>query len=1731
MKKLIIFFAVITIFHNSYSQNFLKIDIDLQEEMQARTSDELIRINIIMTAQHEQNELRRKVGNYSAKEDKRFFVINELKNYSKTTQQNVMNYLDSLAQNESVTEIKSFWIFNGINCCATKGVIETLSYLDDILIIGFDKLEKMIPDYESSPAESTREIPWNVTKVKADSVWNLGYNGEGVIVGVFDTGVNYNHNDLKNQMWTHPNFPYHGWNFVDNNNNPMDNSNVGHGTYCAGIVAGNGTAGTQTGMAPEATIMALRVLDNTGYGIPSDVCSAMEFAIMRNVHIFSMSIGWRDPTAATRLLFRNAMVNVLEAGVIASVAAGNEGDDFDEDPIPQNVRTPGDCPPPWLHPDQTTTGGLSAVVSVGSTDINDTIAKSSSNGHVTWQDVTGYNDYPYDPGMGLIRPDVCAPGVNIKSCSRFSNSGYFTSSGTSAAAPCVAGIIALMLSKNRLLTPAEICKIIETKAVNLPFSTSSKGNIYGSGRIDAYSAMLATPEMCDNGLPIASGSITQNTTWNTPVFANNITVKSGATLIVTSTVICYRNASITILPGGKLIIDGGTLTNACAGEMWRGITVMGDATKPMTQNNQGYLQIINNGVIENAECGITVKGGGMVEATNADIVNNTTQIKFEAVASGQAGTSGILTNTNFEINSNYIDNQANFAGHLLMDKCGDVQVTGCNFTNPVSTNANTGIVVENTHTIWSGNSQLLSVPVEIRQRGTLTIRDTLKCNENTKITVQPGGKLIVSGGTMSNIGNKLWKGITVLGDLNLPPIQNYQGYIQILNNGKIENAQCGITVKGGGLVNVSNAHFVNNTIGVFFNLNAGGGTFTQTNFILNNNYLGETGSGANGDMRDFVAHLKMQNSREVSVMGCNFSSTAPLYYNYKNKGIEAINTNLVLKEYCPPNALIDPQTGFCDASAMIRNYFSGFFHAIHSSNAGTLPKLKVRFSYFSGNYSGGIYTMAQNYPELIKNEFIIDKTSSYGLSVGKSTGYKIEENYCRNLSPVPNLQNIGLRVTDSWIDENEVYKNVYNNLDIAQQFLGKNSSQIDTLSGPGGPNWFRGNPVTGLQTLCNDFSNSQSMDILVGDWNNPNPNNNLNSIRDKQGNSQLSAGNKFNNTNPPINIDNRLSQHAIDYYWSIPVEKPNTVAGTVSPIKISNTNRCPSKLGTLIIHNREGENGEDLELALAQYDEWNAEYEYWLAELLACKGNHGEECNMIFDKVSYLSGLKNNFFNSIIVWVLGKEKAENDIEAGNSIIETLRLLFTYRGSYSDYLNLTETYLAENNHTVALATLAQMYEQFKVTEEQFSELKGFEIYIRWLQKLQEEQKNIYELFEKEIDYLKNFVENNTGRGVVFANNILCLVYNICLDKFEPETTRQLTNDTIRCSTMSIISEQLSAFRLVATLGKQFIVDWGDGTPLEVFTGTGMPEYLDHRFSQPDRYRVTTSGSENCYFTKYSFCGADTLDFSSCPSIIRIDDGRQIYGGGPVRSLNTRNCSNLEFILVPGNQLTVLDLRDNIALISLKCQDNQLTHIDLVTVERIMCYGNRLPLSNLYTISEMISERNNKGLGEQELITQRIVEGNPVDFSTEKEFGGIATVFQVEKDDLQPEDYTIQDGIITFHKSGFYRVIMTNDAIVSHPKYPVEVVAPFEVIPLGITQTEHYPSVQVFPNPTTGELKVTSYGLKVTNVEVFDVYGRNHTPKTEHRTPQTAIDISHLQSGLYFVKISTRQGEVVKKIVKQ
>jgi subtilisin family serine protease len=464
---------------------FDPITQDLYHEMQQAMDNDLLRINIRLKDQYDAEQIINNRQSFT-REELRTYVVSELKAFSAQSQQDILDELNYYSSSGQVQNIRTYWIANILNLYATPAVIHQLANRPDVERIDIDEERILIEPITGDDFKSgSKEITYNVLKVNAPNVWALGFTGEEIVVAVLDTGVNYNHNDLNGNMWTHPEFPFHGWSFVDNNNNPMDVH--GHGTHCAGTVAGNGASGSETGVAPGAAIMALKVLDNSGGGTEAGVWAAIEFSVEYGAHIMSLSLGWRHIWNPDRSTWRTTMNNALAAGVVASVAAGNEGSGS----APSNVRTPGDVPPPWLHPDQTLLGGISAVVSVGATDINDNMASFSSRGPVTWQAIPPFNDYPYNPGMGLIRPDISAPGVDVKSLSASNPSGYTTMSGTSMATPCAAGVMALMLSKNPNLLPEDICQILEETAVMIGGATS-KNNNSGSGRIDALEAINAT---------------------------------------------------------------------------------------------------------------------------------------------------------------------------------------------------------------------------------------------------------------------------------------------------------------------------------------------------------------------------------------------------------------------------------------------------------------------------------------------------------------------------------------------------------------------------------------------------------------------------------------------------------------------------------------------------------------------------------------------------------------------------------------------------------------------------------------------------------------------------------------------------------------------------------------------------------------------------------------------------------------------------------------------------------------------------------------------------------------------------------------------------------------------------------------------------------------------------------------------------------------------------------------
>ncbi|MFN1550022.1 S8 family serine peptidase [Vibrio natriegens] len=261
--------------------------------------------------------------------------------------------------------------------------------------------------------------------IDANLAWDITTGSSDVIVAVIDTGVDYNHEDLAGNMWSNTGSPsgVHGYDFYNDDNNPMDEH--GHGTHVAGTICaqGNNQVGV-AGVAWQCQIMALRFLGADGSGYTSDAISAIEYAVENGAKISNNSWGG-EPEFSNGLYA--AIQSAATSGHLFIAAAGNGGSDG----IGDNNDSTADYPSSF---------DLDNIISVASTNAND--------------DLSSFSNY------GSSRVDLGAPGEDIVSTYTIAGD-YEIASGTSMAAPHVAGVAVLVASmhpewgyadiKNRIL--------------------------------------------------------------------------------------------------------------------------------------------------------------------------------------------------------------------------------------------------------------------------------------------------------------------------------------------------------------------------------------------------------------------------------------------------------------------------------------------------------------------------------------------------------------------------------------------------------------------------------------------------------------------------------------------------------------------------------------------------------------------------------------------------------------------------------------------------------------------------------------------------------------------------------------------------------------------------------------------------------------------------------------------------------------------------------------------------------------------------------------------------------------------------------------------------------------------------------------------------------------------------------------------------------------------------------
>ena len=314
------------------------------------------------------------------------------------------------------------------------------------------------------PNDPLRSRQWALDMVNAYEAWDITRGNHSVVIAVLDTGIDWTHPDLEANMWSDED-GYHGYNFISNNRLPMDdninsydengvwvpNTYTYHGTHIAGVASAviDNSVGV-SGMA-QALLMAVKVMNESGEGTDTTVSSGIRWAVDHGADIVTMSLG----VEGMSLTLTNAVNYASSHGVVLVAASGNSGT--------STVSYPA---------------AYQNVIAVGAVDETGRRAEFSN----------------YGTGLDLV-----APGVQIYSTQAGSSYQYL--SGTSTAAPFVAGVIAMMLSVDPYLTPGEISTILNATAqdVSIPgYDTST-----GWGIVDAFRAVaqVSNPRVTINEHP------------------------------------------------------------------------------------------------------------------------------------------------------------------------------------------------------------------------------------------------------------------------------------------------------------------------------------------------------------------------------------------------------------------------------------------------------------------------------------------------------------------------------------------------------------------------------------------------------------------------------------------------------------------------------------------------------------------------------------------------------------------------------------------------------------------------------------------------------------------------------------------------------------------------------------------------------------------------------------------------------------------------------------------------------------------------------------------------------------------------------------------------------------------------------------------------------------------------------------------------------------------------------
>ncbi len=417
------------------------------------------------------------------KSEKGYFVVEALRKTAAETQGPILESLKA----EGV-EFRAFWINNMIWVRGDVDIVRQMAQRDDVFHIYANptiRLDERPQAESAGKSKAPTAVEWNISLVGAPDVWALGIDGQGAVVAGQDTGYMWSHPALVNQY--RGGADDHAYNWHDaihsgggicgaDSQEPCDDH--GHGTHTMGTMVGDDGVGNQVGMAPGAQWIGCRNMDQ-GNGTPTTYAECYQFFLAptdladenpdpsKSPDVINNSWGCPPSEGCTD---PNVLLSVVQAvraaGIVTVHSAGNSG---------SSCSTVSD--PAAIYGES---------FSVGATDSSDSIAGFSSRGPVTID------------GSNRLKPDISAPGVNIRSSTR--DGGYQGGwDGTSMAGPHVAGLVALIVSaKPDIAGNVDgVEDAIKQSALALTTTQGCGGdagdaipnNVFGWGRIDASAAI------------------------------------------------------------------------------------------------------------------------------------------------------------------------------------------------------------------------------------------------------------------------------------------------------------------------------------------------------------------------------------------------------------------------------------------------------------------------------------------------------------------------------------------------------------------------------------------------------------------------------------------------------------------------------------------------------------------------------------------------------------------------------------------------------------------------------------------------------------------------------------------------------------------------------------------------------------------------------------------------------------------------------------------------------------------------------------------------------------------------------------------------------------------------------------------------------------------------------------------------------------------------------------------